>query len=131
MRDLTVNASGSGDVDLRTLKAGSLNITMNGPGDVSANGITQDVNLVVSGSGDLDIGDMQRPKINAAMHGPGSVTLRGTAKESAPRWPARAIWKRARCRPTPPAPCCTAPGESLPGLATSRNSTPKCTARAT
>jgi hypothetical protein len=54
---------------------------MNGPGDVSASGVTQDLNLVVSGSGDLDIGDIRANRINAALHGPGSVELRGTAKE--------------------------------------------------
>ncbi|MGJ4993461.1 GIN domain-containing protein [Bradyrhizobium sp. HKCCYLS3077] len=95
VRDTTVEAAGSGGVDLGRLAArttmanvhgsgnlklpessqDSLRITLRGSGGVSAGGTAQQVSLDASGSGRADLGRLVTERANATIRGSGDVDL--------------------------------------------------------
>ena len=73
-KDLSINISGSGDVEVPNLKAEKAVININGSGDVSAY-VTKDVDISIAGSGDVTIKGNPK-KVKRIINGSGRVSVK-------------------------------------------------------
>jgi hypothetical protein len=85
VRQLVVESSGSGDLDLRRMKLGGADVKLHGPGDVHLAGVGNEqaaqLSVEMSGSGDLTADGLRAAKVSAKMRGPGDLKLSGSSRE--------------------------------------------------
>ena len=73
-KDLSINISGSGDVDASKLTTEKAAISISGAGDVSAY-VTEDVDISIVGSGDVTIKGNPK-KVKQEINGSGRVSVK-------------------------------------------------------
>ena len=73
-KDLSIDISGSGDVDTSKLTAEKAVISISGAGDVSAY-VTEDVDVSITGSGDVTIKGNPK-KVKQKINGSGGVNVK-------------------------------------------------------
>lgn len=74
---LELGVNGSGDMELE-LKAGAVNIGINGSGDVELNGDAQNVSISINGSGDVEGKKFETVDANVSIQGSGDTEIRVT-----------------------------------------------------
>lgn len=97
--ELSFVISGSGDIDFKNLTTKSINVTINGSGDVLLAGSGENSNIVISGSGDIVMDDMPvntsniiincsgdirvnvKEKLNVTISGSGDIYYKGSPKD--------------------------------------------------
>lgn len=78
--DLTLNLSGSGDINLKQLEAEALKASVNGSGDIEASGSAKSTTLELKGSGDISFKNLQTNSCEAEVIGSGDITINVSEK---------------------------------------------------
>ena len=74
LEQLTLN--GSGDVYVRPLQAGSLEVGLAGSGDIKLFSVTaDDVDLTIEGSGDIQVAELVAPLLELLVAGSGDIAI--------------------------------------------------------
>ncbi|MGA2174812.1 MAG: head GIN domain-containing protein [Verrucomicrobiota bacterium] len=73
-----VSVSGSGDIHVTGLKAGDMEATVTGSGDVTLKGAADHLRAQITGSGDLQAGDLAAKDVRVNVTGSGDATVRAT-----------------------------------------------------
>ncbi len=82
MEDLTkFIINGSSDAKIRNVDSKSLQIGINGSGDVDFDGKSDELKLQINGSGDVVSKDFSAVKISASINGSGDIGLAGKCQE--------------------------------------------------
>ena len=73
-----VSVSGSGNIHVEGLKAGDMDASVTGSGDVTLSGAVERLHARIVGSGDLRAGDLAAKNVQVAVTGSGDATVRAT-----------------------------------------------------
>lgn len=72
--DLNLNITGSGDIDVKNVKATTVKTIVSGSGDVKMKGSTQTAMLTVNGSGDISADKLTATNVVATVSGSGDIS---------------------------------------------------------
>lgn len=75
---LKISISGSGDVEIPSVKARVININTSGSGDVDLAGATETLEINISGSGEVDAKNLISKNAQVSIVGSGDVTVNAT-----------------------------------------------------
>ena len=75
---LEIEVTGSGDVNLSSLKAKSLSVSIRGSGDVAASGLVGNQEIAIAGSGDYGGNDLQSQTAAISIKGSGDAKVWAT-----------------------------------------------------
>lgn len=79
-RLLSIDISGSGEMELGSVRAGNFSAAVTGSGELDVDSAEAgDMSVAVSGSGSVEIGKMEAENVSASVAGSGSVEFGGTA----------------------------------------------------
>jgi hypothetical protein len=73
-----VSVSGSGDIRATGLKAGEMDTSVTGSGNVTLSGVVEGLRAHITGSGDLRAGELNARKVKITVTGSGEATVRAT-----------------------------------------------------
>ena len=82
-RDLSLNISGAGDIEVKNLDAEDVKISINGAGDIDVEYmLCESIDVVINGAGDVDLEDIDCNDFSANINGAGSADVSGHAREA-------------------------------------------------
>jgi hypothetical protein len=73
-----VSVSGSGNIHVEGLKAGDMDASVTGSGDITLNGVVDRLRARIVGSGDLRAGDLAAKNVQVSVTGSGDAAVRAT-----------------------------------------------------
>lgn len=80
--DLTVNVSGTGDIEIASLNAKKAELNISGAGSIMANEITSDnLSMKLSGAGGIQLNNFKGGDIKARVSGAGGIKIKGKASD--------------------------------------------------